>query len=364
MVSCQDVIVSEGEQSPLEFNFYKSVVRRAIFVADPETAHGIAKWFFRRTWLWRFFSSHMSLADERLRVTLGSLTLPNPIGLAAGFDKNCEMSGALFRLGFGYLTLGTVTLSPREGNPRPRIWRRSGDSLINSMGLPNIGAQRIVANLSKDKGKHAAPLIVSISGLGVDEFVECYRKIESFADGIELNISSPNTAGVRIFQEPATLSKLLEEIGKVRSSKTPIWVKIPPYFDEKARENVLDLVGVCVNGSVDGITAINTKLVKDQRASIGTGGLSGPPILEDMIRIVREIYTHTGGKIPINACGGISTGRDAWRALESGASSVQLYTAFIYQGPSVASRLNRELLEMLKASKLSALSEVVGTGLS
>jgi dihydroorotate dehydrogenase len=291
------------------------------------------------------------------------LTLPNPIGLAAGFDKNCEMSRTLFRLGFGYLTLGTVTLNPREGNARPRIWRRSGDSLINSMGLPNIGTRRIVANLSGEKGRHAAPLIVSISGLGVEEFVECYRKIEPFADGIELNISSPNTAGVRIFQEPPTLSKLLDEIRRVRTSKTPIWVKIPPYFDERERENVLDLVEVCVNKFVDGITAINTKLVKEERASIGTGGLSGPPIFEDMIRIVREIYTQTGGRIPINACGGISTGSDAWRALESGASSIQLYTAFVYQGPTVASRLNRELLGILKASKLNALNEAVGTDL-
>jgi dihydroorotate dehydrogenase len=347
----------------LGFNFYKSVVKRVIFLAEPETAHGIAKWFFKREWLWRFFNSHVSAADERLCVRLGSLTLPNPIGLAAGFDKNCEMSRTLFRLGFGYLTLGTVTLNPREGNARPRIWRRSGDSLINSMGLPNIGTQRIVANLSGEKGRHAAPLIVSISGLGVEEFVECYRKIEPFADGIELNISSPNTAGVRIFQEPPTLSKLLDEIRRVRTSKTPIWVKIPPYFDERERENVLDLVEVCVNKFVDGITAINTKLVKEERASIGTGGLSGPPIFEDMIRIVREIYTQTGGRIPINACGGISTGSDAWRALESGASSIQLYTAFVYQGPTVASRLNRELLGILKASKLNALNEAVGTDL-
>jgi len=305
----------------------------------------------------------LSVQDDRLRVKVGPLTLPNPVGLAAGFDKNCEMSRALFQLGFGYLTLGTVTLKPREGNAKPRIWRCPGNSLINSMGLPNIGAQRVTINLSKDRTEHAAPLIVSISGLGVEEFVECYREIEPFADGIELNISSPNTAGVRIFQEPSTLSKLLEEIHKVASSGKPIWVKIPPYFNEHERENVLDLVEVCVKKWVDGITAINTKRIQEPRASIGTGGLSGPPIFEDMIRTVREIYTQTGGKIPINACGGISSGRDAWRALESGASSVQLYTAFIYEGPAVVSRLNRGLLQMLQTSKLNSLNQVTGTGL-
>jgi dihydroorotate dehydrogenase len=305
----------------------------------------------------------MSVQDERLRVKIGPLTLPNPVGLAAGFDKNCEMSRVLFQLGFGYLTLGTVTLKPREGNAKPRIWRCPGNSLINSMGLPNIGAQQITINLSKERTEHAAPLIVSISGLGVEEFVECYRGIEPFADGIELNISSPNTAGVRIFQEPSTLSKLLEEIHKVASPGKTIWVKIPPYFDEHERENVLDLVEVCVKKWVDGITAINTKRIQEPRASIGTGGLSGPPIFEDMIRIVREIYAQTGGKIPINACGGISSGRDTWRALESGASSVQLYTAFIYEGPAVVAKLNQELLQMLQTSKLNSLNQLMGTGL-
>jgi dihydroorotate dehydrogenase len=295
-------------------------------------------------------------------VKLGSLTLPNPVGLAAGFDKNCEMSRALFQLGFGYLTLGTVTLKPRAGNPKPRIWRYPSNSLVNSMGLPNIGVQRITTNLSKERTKHAWPLMVSVSGLSVEEFTECFHQIEPFADGIELNISSPNTAGVRIFQEPRILSKLLEEIGRVRSLGKPIWVKIPPYFNEQERENVLDLVDVCVKKSIDGITAINTKRIQEPRASIGTGGLSGPAIFEDMIRIVGEVYSETSGKIPINACGGISSGRNAWRALESGASSVQIYTALIYQGPAVVSKLNREILKMLEIFKLNSPDEVTRTG--
>jgi dihydroorotate dehydrogenase len=347
----------------LELSLYKSLVRPAIFLTSPETAHGIAKWFFKRSWLWKLLSFRFSFQNERLRVKLGSLILPNPVGLAAGFDKDCEMSNALFQLGFGYLTLGTVTLNPREGNPKPRIWRCPGGSLVNSMGLPNVGAQQVSTNLSKQRTKRAGPLIVSVSGLGVEEFVECYRQMEPFADGVELNISSPNTAGVRIFQEPSVLSRLLEEIGKLRSPGKTIWVKIPPYFNEQERENVLDLVEVCGRKSVDGITAINTKRIQEPRASIGTGGLSGPPIFEDMIRIVGEVYTETAGKIPINACGGISSGINAWRALESGASSVQLYTAFIYEGPAVVTKLNQELVQMLQRSKLNSLNEVTGTGL-
>ena len=347
----------------MEFSLYKSVARPAIFLTQPETAHGIAKWLFKRVWLWKLFRGRFQLVDRRLKVKVGSLTLPNPIGLAAGFDKNCEMSRALFCMGFGYLTLGTVTLKPREGNPKPRMWRYPNDSLVNSMGLPNDGADRTAVNLSKHKEDRAGPVLVSVSGLTIEEFGECCRIMEPLADGIELNISTPNTEGVKIFQDPAVLNQLLDEIAKVRSERKPIWVKIPPYFNDKERENVLDLVEVCVKKGMDGITAINTKRIQEPRASIGTGGLSGPLIYEDMIRIVADIYNQTAGKIPINACGGISSGINAWRAFEMGASSVQLYTAFIYEGPGIVARLNRELLQLLASSKLNSLNEVIGTGL-
>jgi len=289
----------------------------------------------------------------------------NPIGLAAGFDKNCEMARALLELGFGYLTLGTVTLKPREGNPKPRIWRQRGRSLINSMGLPNAGTQQIISNLSSERNENrrAAPLVLSVSGLSLEEFVECYRLIEPSVDAVELNISSPNTAGVKIFQDPVILAKLLDAIEKVRSRAKPVWVKIPPYFNEQDRENVLDLVEVCTKKWVDGITAINTKRIPEPRASIGTAGLSGPPLFEDMLRIVREVYSQTGGKIPINACGGISSALNVWSALESGASTVQLYTAFIYEGPALMSKLNRRLLRMLNDSKFSSINDVTGSGL-
>ncbi len=293
---------------------------------------------------------------------VGNLDLPNPVGLSAGFDKNCEMSTALFHMGFGYLTLGTVTLNPREGNPKPRMWRYPQRSLVNSMGLPNDGAERVTANLAQNRPS-LGPVVVSVSGLSIDEFVECYRQIEPLADGVELNISTPNTVGVRIFQEPDVLRKLLDSVMKARSTQKPIWVKIPPYFDGKEREKVHDLVAVCVKASIDGLTAINTKRVDEPRASIGTGGLSGPLILQDMLRIVADVYHHTDGRIPINACGGISSGLDAWRAFEVGASSVQLYTALVYEGPRVASKINRELLQMLQSSKLTSISDLVGSGL-
>lgn len=307
--------------------------------------------------------SHFCVNDEKLRTSVGHLELPNPVGLAAGFDKNCEMFRALFNLGFGYLTLGTVTLNPREGNPKPRVWRYPEKCLVNSMGLPNEGAGKIAGNLQKQQKSNRGRIIVSVSGLSVEEFAGCYRAMEPLADGVELNISTPNTVGVRVFQEPMILNSLLDAVNACRSRARSVWVKIPPYFSEKERENVLGLVDICVRKSVDGITATNTKMVTEPRASIGTGGLSGPLIFQDMLRVVADVYRTTEGRIPINACGGISSGLDAWRAFEAGACSVQLYTALIYQGPSVVAKINKELLSLLVSSKLNSLSEVVGSGL-
>lgn len=330
-----------------------------MFLTPPEVAHGIAKWILRRTWLWEHFKGRLQVVDNRLEVRVGGLSLANPIGLAAGFDKNCELYKSLSCMDFGYLTLGTVTLRPREGNPKPRIWRHPNNALINSMGLPNEGAERIAANLSHGE-RYGRPLIVSVSGLTVGEFAECFKQIEPLVSGIELNISTPNTEGVRVFQDPSVLNQLLDEVGKVRTKSKPIWVKIPPYFNEKERENVLDLVEVCLNEGVDAITATNTKPIKEPRASIGTAGLSGPPIFEDVLRIVADVFEQTAGKIPINACGGISSGKDAWRAMEVGASSIQVYTAMIYQGPGIVARFSRELLHLLEESGLDSMGKVTG----
>lgn len=346
----------------LDLSLYKSIARPALFLASPETAHGIAAWSFKHAWIWRPLRWRLCVEDERLRVKVGQLSLSNPVGLAAGFDKDCEISKGLFNIGFGYLTLGTVTLNPRQGNPKPRIWRYPKESLVNSMGFPNGGVRQVAASFSKHKNRRG-PTIVSVSGLSVEEFIHCYCQIEPLADGIEINISTPNTVGVRVFQDPAVLTKLLDAITTVRNHAKPLWLKIPPYFNDNERENVLSLVEVCMKKSIDGLTATNAKRVQETRASTGTGGLSGSLIYEDTLRIVADIYRYTGGKVPINACGGISSGLKAWRAFEVGASSVQLYTALIYEGPGVVSKINRTLLQMLATSGSNSLGEVIGTGL-
>lgn len=344
-------------------SLYSSTARSIMFLASPESSHDIAKWTFRRLWFWKLVRRRLRVVDDRLQVKLENLTLPNPIGLAAGFDKNCEVFPALFCMGFGFLSLGTVTLNARVGNPKPRIWRYPNSSLVNSMGLPNDGAEQVRVNLTKHSRDRTGPVIVSVSGLSVEEFAECFRKIEPFADGVEVNISTPNTEGVRIFLDPTVLTQLLREIAGLRDRRKPIWVKIPPYYDEKEREHVLELVNICAKWDVNGITAINAKKVPEPRAAIGTGGLTGPLIFDDMLRTVSDVYRQIQGRIPVIACGGISSGMDVWRAFEVGASAVQIYTSFVYKGPGVVRRMNRQLLELLKSSQIETLAQVTGTGL-
>ena len=342
----------------MTLHLYEAIARPALFLTPPETAHGIARKFFTQPLIWQIVSNQLTVNDEKLRVKIGHLSLKNPVGLAAGFDKNCEMIRALFCMGFGYLTLGTVTAEPRDGNEKPRMWRYRNRSLLNSMGLPNNGSDNIARNIEKNDGRKGT-IVISISGLNIDEFCRCYNKLGPLANAVELNISTPNTVGVRIFQDAGVLDQLLNALAKNRTEKS-LWVKIPPYFNEKERENVLALVDICRRNSIDGITAINTKRVPEKRSSIGTAGLSGKEIFEDMLRIVQDIYRNTRGKLPINACGGIFSAKDAWQAFESGASSVQLYTGLIFRGPGIVADINRDLIRSMKACGMNSLSELIG----
>jgi dihydroorotate dehydrogenase len=195
-----------------------------------------------------------------------------------------------------------------------------------------------------------APIVVSISGTTVDEIVRCHRRLEALVDAVEINISSPNTAGLRVFHDPATLAELIESTNEVRYR--PLIVKLPPYpgpdasHDESARvrEGLMALVQVCRRHGVDGITVANTRPIEDTRLAVDAGGLSGRPIFSRMLDMVRDVRTEVGDGMAINACGGIFTGGHALAAMQAGATTVQLYTAFVYRGPTVARSINRELL--------------------
>ena len=217
---------------------YARLVRPLLFRLPPERAQRLAETLLSARPLWRALAG---LDDARLHTEVAGIRLPNPIGLAAGYDKDCLMLGRLAGLGFGYMVGGTVTAQPRPGNPRPRIVRNPHEgSLVNSLGFPSRGVEEVAGSLERSGGV-GVPVLGSISGLTVDEFIVCHRKLSPLSAGIELNISSPNTQGIRVFQEPDRLRELLTAL---RPEKTgPLFLKLPPYFDDNQRDSVHEAGG-------------------------------------------------------------------------------------------------------------------------
>ena len=332
--------------------FYAAIARPLLFSLDAETAHSVAKFGLGLPLPWSAIGGVPD--DGALRVDLAGLRLRNPVGLAAGFDKECRRLDALSHLGFGYAVGGTVTLMPRIGNARPRIGRYpERRSLVNAMGFPNPGADVAFANLQQTK---ASPRVVSISGSTADEVLRLHERLAPIADAVEFNVSCPNVRWGRDVDTEALLTEVLARLREGRQK--PLFVKLPPYRESRDREAVLALVNIAAGGGADAITASNTVPIEAPEMSIGTGGLSGRAITQDTIRIVGDIYHATGGRVPINACGGIFDGGDALACIRAGATTVQVYTGFVYEGP----RIVRNIVTSLRAAVAAkgTLRELVG----
>ena len=334
-------------------------MRPVLFALPPERAQKAAEWALRQGLLWR----PAGTGDARLATDICGLKLANPVGLAAGFDKDCRMLPSLSRLGFGYLVVGTVVAQPQPGNPRPRMLRvPSQGALVNALGFPSKGleyAARMLEQAQAVRGR--TPVVASVSGMQIEVVVRCHQRLEPLADAVEVNISSPNTAGLRVFQQPEELARLLRALNDGR--KKPLFVKLPrppeprtpnpepqgsgARVQDGALDALLELARVCVREGVDGVTLANTRPVKDARLAVGAGGLSGRPLLEETLRLVAAVRAEAGGKLAINACGGIASDEDAWRALQAGATTVQLYTAMVYEGPGVVRSITRGLLKRM-----------------
>ena len=346
----------------LNADAYAHLVRPFLFTLPAEAAQKVAENALRRPFVWKALRPGFQVRDRRLQTSMCGIPLSNPVGLAAGFDKDCEMIPALASLGFGYLTVGTVTAYPRPGNPKPRLFRNTGEaSLINAMGFPSKGlvpAARRIEVYRSSLGR--VPIVVSISGVTVDEMVRCHRRLEALADVVEVNISSPNTAGLRLFHDPDALGEMLGAVNEVRHR--PLVVKLPPYPASdvpdnefvKSRDLLMALVRVCNERGVDGLTLANTRPTADTRLAVGSGGLSGRPVFSRMVEMVRDVRSEVGDKMTLNACGGVFTGIDALTAIRTGATTVQTYTGFVYRGPTAAREINKELLAAMSRKAAGA----------
>lgn len=332
----------------------------------PETAHGLAISVLKKGLMPR----PKVVSDEVLSSTLWGLDFPNPIGLAAGFDKNAEVPDAILDQGFGFSEIGSVTPIPQVGNPIPRLYRLMHDkAVINRMGFNNHGldvvAERlrlrerrgiVGANLGKNKTQEDA----------IADYVLGTRTLAGLSDYLVINVSSPNTPGLRALQNKDQLSALLQAVlaardESVAKGKAPLLLKVAPDLTD---EDKSDIVGVALETGIDGMIISNTTIERpNSLQSVNkdqSGGLSGQPLFEASTRVLGEIAQQIGGRMPLIGVGGVSNGEQAYAKIKNGASLVQLYSALVYGGFALACEINKDLALRLKADGYTNISQAVG----
>lgn len=311
--------------------------------------------------------------DERLKQTVTGLKFQNPVGLAAGFDKNAEVIQPMLNFGFGFVEVGTVTPKPQEGNPRPRIFRNpANEAVINRMGFPNGGLNIFKNNIEKFRQTH--PGTKGIVGLNIGmnktqdkpeaDYKLLVRELAHLADYLTINISSPNTPGLRNLQSRENLVPLLKQILDERAlaeKQPPLFVKLAPDLNQNQIEEISESI---LDAGIDGLILTNTTLERPdylpENFRSETGGLSGKPLTHKSTDIIRAFYKKTGGKLPIIGVGGISSAQDAYDKIKAGACLIQTYSALVYQGPALVKDINAGLLKLIEQDAYINISQAVG----
>ena len=336
-------------------------VRSILFLFSAEKAHYLASDLLRFLLFIpgtkKIIHSIYQIKDKTLEKDLFGLKFKNPVGLAAGFDKNASFYNDFSHLGFGFIEIGTITPKAQDGNPKPRLFRLKADeAIINRMGFNNGGIEVAIRNLKKRKtsiiiGGNIGKNKITPNENANDDYLQCFKALYPYVDYFVVNVSSPNTPNLRALQEKEPLTQLLSllqsENAKMQAKK-PILLKIAPDLNSNELDDVIEVVQTC---KLDGIVATNTTLDRsnlkasiEQTDAIGAGGVSGKPLTKKSTEIIRYIHQKTNGKIPIIGVGGIHSPSDAIDKLNAGASLIQLYTGFVYEGPSLIKGINLEIL--------------------
>ena len=334
---------------------YKSLIRPILFKFDPEKVHyftfSILKNF---TVLARIFLPK-PIEDPRLEREVFGLKFKNPVGLAAGFDKDAKMFQELSDLGFGFIEIGTLTPKAQHGNPKKRLFRLIEDSaIINRMGFNNGGVDAAVERLKNKKnvliGGNIGKNKVTPNEDAVNDYIICFEKLFPVVDYFVVNVSSPNTPNLRELQDKEPLTKLLGTLQEINSKKgkpKPILLKIAPDLSD---EQLLDIIDIVKDTKIAGVIATNTTLSRENLISenkVETGGLSGKPLTKRSTEVIRFLSEKSGKAFPIIGVGGIHSAEDALEKLDAGASLIQLYTGFIYEGPELIRKINEKILEKM-----------------
>ncbi|NDJ20489.1 quinone-dependent dihydroorotate dehydrogenase [Nostoc sp. B(2019)] len=330
------------------------------------------------SWINRRLQQSLCLHDQRLEQNLFGLNFPNPVGLAAGFDKDGVAVNIWSSLGFGFAELGTVTFHPQPGNPRPRLFRLPLDkAALNRMGFNNRGAAAMAAYLRQEKQELTQSIPIGIN-LGkskvtpleaaAEDYLHSFRLLKELGDYFVVNVSSPNTPGLRSLQDASMLSAILDLLQQENHSQKPIFVKIAP---DLGWEAIADIISLAKTYELAGIIATNTTIRRDglktqvidqtgKSPQEEAGGISGEPLRDRSTEVIRFIWQQTQGKMPIIGVGGIFSSEDAWEKITAGASLIQVYTGWIYEGPLMVRRILTGLLSKLEQNGLTTISEAVG----
>lgn len=318
---------------------YRTVARPVLFSMQPEASHRLAGSLLRLPLPWGLLGG--AARDPRAETDLAGIPLANPVGLAAGFDKSATMLHGLTRLGLGYVVIGTVSRLPREGNPRPRVARTPSEtSLTNAMGIPNDGVEAVAARL--ERARPRAPVLASLADEEADDVAAAYARLAGRVAGFELNVSSPNSPWRHSGRDNAAhLREVLRVLVDVRGSRDgPLFVKLPPFRNPDEERTVMELATIGAEGGAQGFTCANTHPVADPRMSTGRGGLSGRPLSAHTPRMVSALR-QAFPDLAINASGGVMGPDDLRACLDAGATTVQIYTGLIYEGPRLVRALTR-----------------------
>ena len=343
-----------------------SILRPYIFSLDPEVAHDLAIKSLKANFLPK---SLFDVAEEEmLNTELFNKNLPNPIGLAAGFDKSAEVYNSLFKFGFGFIEVGTVTPKRQLGNPKPRIFRLEKDkALINRLGFNNHGSEIVFKRIEDNQpdgflGINIGPNKETKNK--EEDYFTCLSRLSKYADYITINISSPNTEGLRDFHNQEQMNKLLTGLNKIKKEKKikqAIAIKISPDIGDDEIGRIVELVkshkiqGIIVSNTTDNNRENLSDIKKNE-----VGGVSGQPLKDISTNLIKKFYKETKGQIKIIGVGGVDSGKSAFEKIVAGADAVQLYTGMVYKGPGIVKQIKKELISILKKENLKNISEAVG----
>jgi dihydroorotate dehydrogenase len=344
-------------------DFYP-LIRLLLRAFSPETAHNITLSALAAGLAGQAAQTDPPILAQRL----WGRDFPNPIGMAAGFDKEARVPDALLRLGFGFVEIGTVTPRPQPGNPKPRVFRLDEDrAAINRLGFNSGGVDGVIQRLSARPRRGIVGVNIGKNRESTDpsaDYVEGVRRAAPVADYLVVNVSSPNTPGLRNLQARSVLEALLQELVAARAQTgipVPLLLKIAPDLDAAERA---DIAAVALAVGIDGIAVANTTVARPSELQSArareTGGLSGVPLFGPSTALLADIYRLTGGQIPLIGIGGIASAQDAYAKIRAGASLVQLYTALIFSGPALVGQIKAGLAELLRRDGFASVAEAVG----